>query len=196
MIFKTLEKLVVLEENYNIMRNECLHLPKKFIQNNQREQGEWVDSNNLLKVVKKYETDHGWLKSWQDDGNTWISWPIIYNGIPIPNNCKYCPKTLELLSNIKGIRVAAFNKLLPMTRLDIHTDDNTGLTSNSVAYNLGLDVPEDCHLYLRETKIAIKNGKSITFDSTFPHYADNNSEKDRYILYMDVGITDEEMALL
>jgi len=196
MKFKTPEKLKILENNYIFLKDECILLPPEFIQDEQRGKGEWCDTNKPLELVKKLENGYGWVKSWHDDGSTWISWPIIYDGIPLHNNCKHCPKTFSFLSNIEGIRVAAFNKMLPKTTLGIHVDPETGLSSKRIAYNLGLDVPDECHLYMKNNKIKVKNGESVTFDSTFPHFADNKSEHDRTILYLDVSLTDDEVKLL
>jgi aspartyl/asparaginyl beta-hydroxylase (cupin superfamily) len=49
---------------------------------------------------------------------------------------------------------------------------------------------------MKNNKIKVKNGESVTFDSTFPHFADNKSEQNRTILYLDVSLTDDEIKLL
>ena len=74
----------------------------------------------------------------------------------------------------------------PDSMINPHTD-RTGLKFNSIAYHLGLDVPNDgdCKLFIGDNYMKEKNGKAFLFDATFLHYAKNTSKKyDRAILYI------------
>jgi aspartyl/asparaginyl beta-hydroxylase (cupin superfamily) len=70
------------------------------------------------------------------------------------------------------------------TILKRHTD-NVG-ENYKFTYHLGLKCPEGCHLHhftLGQT--VEENGKHIIFDARLPHWAENSSEEDRVILYIE-----------
>jgi len=101
-----------------------------------------------------------------------------------------CPKTLQLLELVKilgiKINIAGYTLLLPNTKLQIHNDPNTGISSNTAAFNMPL-TGTDCYLYMKDSKYLHQNGKAVLFNSEIDHYADNNGSTNRFLLYMDIG---------
>ena len=148
MKFKTPEKLKILENNYIFLKDECILLPPEFIQDEPRGKGEWCDTNKPLELVKKFENGYGWVKSWHDDGSTWISWPIIYDGIPIHNNCKHCPKTFSFLSKLSRVDISFFTCIRSSDMVF-----KASISRNSMAFNVSLA----CH----RARLVIFNSSSI-----------------------------------
>ncbi len=79
--------------------------------------------------------------------------------------------------------------------LQPHTDI-TGQSSGSLAMHLGLSVPkprDTCRLVIKNSNgeyvyMNEEDGKMFIFDATFEHYAYNQSNQDRLILYIDFKI--------
>ena len=172
-----------------IIRDEVDSLPNNFIMNEPRKEGQWVGSEHLKKVVELYTSGkHGWLKGGQDHvAEDWISWPLIWDGQPVAGNCELCPKTFELLSSIEGIKVAGFSLMKGGVKLKSHTDD-VG-PNYKFTYHLGLIVPYGyCILHHSKSGDFIEeNGKHIVLDARHPHWAENLSNEDRIILYMEIN---------
>jgi aspartyl/asparaginyl beta-hydroxylase (cupin superfamily) len=165
-----------------------------------RDKDLWVHSDNFFNVISK---KYGWIKSFSNKENNdsycnkdWLNYGIIFNGKFFKENKKYCPKTYKLLKKIKEhINICGFSYMKSGCCLTPH-EDFTGLETNSLAFHLGLDIPEPnntCRLYVKN-KIGKfcynteKNGKVIIFDSQNTHCAYNQSDKDRLILYIDFKI--------
>lgn len=186
--------LKILEDNWEIIAEEVKKLPKDvMITDKNREQQDWFEDEEFKKLVLLHDKQYGWIYSWQagtDDINKkWINWGLIYDGKPLGKNAKMCPNTTKLLASIPQIRIAGFSLMKPNSRIEPHTDA-TGLKFNSLAYHLGLDIPSkgDASLIIGDLKIKEGNGKAFLFDATNEHYAYNNSDSDRIILYMDISL--------
>ena len=74
--------------------------------------------------------------------------------------------------------------LPPGAKLVKHRDPYAG----SLRYHLGLVTPnsEDCYIDVDGKKYWWKDGEAVMFDETFIHYANNESEKNRIVLFIDV----------
>ena len=189
-----------LRENYKIIKEEAKNVlknaPKLDIYRN------YDDWHNSHEYVNKIKNEYGWIRSWmykdgqavKSDGNyNWLNYGMLYFGEFFDKNCEQCPKTKELLSKIKDkINICGFSYVMGNTTIEIHSDE-TGPSNNSMAVHLGLIIPknpETCKLimkvddnYYYETE---KEGKLLIFDATNYHYAYNQSNEDRVVLYIDM----------
>ncbi len=99
-------------------------------------------------------------------------------------NSMKCPKTSDLLSRIDGIEVAGFSLMKGGVRLTEHVDNVTENYKNT--YHLGLKCPDGCILHHSvQGDITEENGKHIFMDARQRHWAENRSEEDRVILYLE-----------
>ena len=99
-----------LKQHYETIRSECDSLPTNFIHPSGRKRGDWEDSPMLKEVMESYVSGkNGWLKGWTDEPDEWYGWPLIWKDRPVVGNCKLCPKTYEILSKTKGVRIAGFS---------------------------------------------------------------------------------------
>lgn len=97
---------------------------------------------------------------------------------------KLCPKTVELIKQVPNLNGAMFTYLPAGGRLGKHRDPYAG----SLRYHLGLDTPnsDDCYILVDGIKHSWYDGKSVIFDETYIHEADNKTEKDRLIFFCDI----------
>ncbi|HWK62379.1 MAG TPA: lipid A hydroxylase LpxO [Eoetvoesiella sp.] len=95
-----------------------------------------------------------------------------------------CPRTTEILNGIPSIKAAMFAELPPGSKLMKHRDPYAG----SIRYHLGLVTPNDdrCFINVDGIPYSWRDGEAVLFDETFIHYAENQSEADRIILFCDV----------
>jgi len=102
----------------------------------------------------------------------------------LPSAQTHCPKTVELLNQIPNIKGAMFALLSKNGRLVRHRDPYAG----SLRYHLGLITPnsEKCCIYVDGIKYHWKDGEDVMFDETFIHYAENETDEDRIVLFCDV----------
>jgi hypothetical protein len=177
-----------LRKYWECIRGEYDTLPGDiFISEEPRPTGVWEGSDSINEVITKYGNGGcGWLKGGQDHvQDSWISWPLIWEGNPVIGNCGMCPKTSELLSKIKGrIHIAGFSLMKGGVKLNKHVD-HVG-KKYKFTYHLGLKCPSGCTLY-HDTlgNVSEEDGKHIVFSARVPHWAENTSNEDRVILYME-----------
>jgi aspartyl/asparaginyl beta-hydroxylase (cupin superfamily) len=180
-------KLQDLNKFTNVIREELNNLPDNFISKIPRKEGEWDGSEHMLEIVDLYtKGNYGWLKGGQDHvQDSWVSWPIIWNWNQVPGNCNQCPKTAKILSKIKGIKIAGLSLMKGGVKLKEHTD---GVGDDYLyTYHLGLKCPEKCFLHHSVIGTHVEeNGKALLLDAREPHWAENQSEHDRVILYMEI----------
>ncbi len=77
-----------------------------------------------------------------------------------------------------------FAMLPPGARLVKHRDPYAG----SLRYHLGLVTPnsDNCYINVDGQRYSWRDGEAVIFDETFIHYAENTSEQNRIILFVDV----------
>ena len=209
--FKILEKII---KNWKIIADEAKYVldnaPKLNIT---RKYDEW---NKSFDYIKKISGEYGWIKSWkysnehadnlidQEQKNNpdthvnlaWENFGLVHSAFVFKPNVKKCPKTYKLLKSIKKhINISGFSYMKPNCLLEKHTDE-TGLKYGSLAFHLGLIIPQNensCKLVIKSHnnklfEITEKNGKSFVFDANYEHYAYNQSNEDRVILYIDFKV--------
>lgn len=101
-----------------------------------------------------------------------------------PSAHELCPRTVELLRGIPQVKAAMFAVLPPGGTLNPHRDPFAG----SLRYHLGLSTPNDdrCFIEVDGERYSWRDGQSVIFDETYIHWATNNSDTTRTILFCDI----------
>lgn len=102
----------------------------------------------------------------------------------LPSAVQLCPKTVELLKNTPSVKAAMFTVLEPGAALGKHRDPFAG----SLRYHLGLVTPnsDDCRIFVDGNMYSWRDGKDVMFDETYIHWAENNTDQYRVILFCDI----------
>lgn len=161
---KDFPELAVLRQNWQMIRDEGLHL--LHIQKiKAAEQYNDVGFNSFFKT--------GWKRFY-------LKWYTEAH----PSATQLCPKTTALLKKIPSIKAAMFAELPHDSRLPRHRDPYAG----SLRYHLGLVTPNDnrCFINVDGIHYSWRDGEEVMFDETYIHYAENQSGKDRLILFCDI----------
>lgn len=114
----------------------------------------------------------------------WKRFYLTWYGEPLPSAQALCPRTVELLAGIPEVKAAMFALLPPGSVLKPHRDPFAG----SLRYHLGLATPNDdrCHIVVDGESYSWRDGADVLFDETYVHWAENQSETQRLILFCDV----------
>ncbi|WP_353193090.1 lipid A hydroxylase LpxO [Pandoraea pnomenusa] len=101
-----------------------------------------------------------------------------------PSASELCPVTTDLVSKIPTIKAAMFAELPHGSRLVRHRDPYAG----SLRYHLGLVTPNDdrCYIDVDGERYSWRDGEGVLFDETYIHYAENQSGRNRVILFCDI----------
>lgn len=101
-----------------------------------------------------------------------------------PSAATLCPVTTALLKDIGSVKAAMFAALPPGSRLVRHRDPYAG----SLRYHLGLRTPDDprCFIDVDGQSYHWRDGEAVVFDETFIHYAINDTDCNRIILFCDI----------
>jgi beta-hydroxylase len=161
---KQFPNLAPLRENWQIIRDEAQHLVSQgYIKSSEKRDD--IGFNSFFRT--------GWKRFY-------LKWYDEF----LPSAVESCPKTIALLKEIPSINAAMFALLPKNGRLVTHRDPYAG----SLRYHLGLITPnsEKCRIFVDGIEYYWKNGEDIIFDETFIHYAENESDQDRIILFCDV----------
>lgn len=171
-----------LKNNWKIIREEFNTIPNEYVQEESRVYGDWLKSDGIERILSKYTSgNYGWIKGWQ---NGWEQWPIIWDSRIIESNGRFSPKTVEILKNVPNIKIAAFALMKGGVKLKEHIDPVGH--GYKFTYHLGLKCPDDCYLHHSKLgKIKEEDGKHIIMDARYTHWAENKSNEDRIILYLE-----------
>jgi beta-hydroxylase len=114
----------------------------------------------------------------------WKRFHLYWYGKDLPSAEKSCPKTVALLKSIPSIKAAMFASLPPGAKLVRHRDPYAG----SLRYHLGLVTPNDpnCFINVDDEAYHWKDGEAVMFDETYIHYAANNTDRQRIVLFCDI----------
>ncbi len=157
-------QLTVLRENWQTIRDEGLQL--------------------LSQGSIRAATGHNDLGFNSFFKNGWKRFYLKWYDSPLPSASAQCPKTVALLESIPSVHGAMFALLPPGGKLNPHRDPYAG----SLRYHLGLATPNDdrCRIYIDGTPYSWRDGEDIVFDETYLHWAVNETEQTRLILFCDV----------
>lgn len=145
-----------------------------------RDEAENLLAPGHIKASDKY--DDGAFNSFFRTG--WKRFYLKWYDDSLPSAKALCPKTVELLKTIPEIKGAMFALLPKGAHLGKHRDPYAG----SLRYHLGLITPnsEQCCIHVDGIKHVWKDGEGVLFDETFIHWAQNETDQDRIILFCDV----------
>lgn len=161
---KKFQELKVFEDNWEKIRAEALALSQQ--------QG-ITDSKDLDDLGFNSFFKTGWKRFY-----------LKWYGVDIKSAREKCPFVSELLSRVDNVKGAMFAMLPPGARLVRHRDPFAG----SLRYHLGLVTPNDdnCYLNVDGETYSWRDGESVMFDETFIHFAENKTDKERIVLFLDV----------
>ncbi len=156
--------LHLLDENWETIRAEAIHL------------------QNISKIKAAEKNDDAGFNSFFKAG--WKRFYLKWYDASHPSAEQFCPKTVEILRRIPSIKAAMFAELAPGGTLNRHRDPYAG----SLRYHLGLVTPNDdrCFIDVDGKRYSWRDGKSVVFDETFIHWAQNGTDVNRIILFCDV----------
>ena len=142
-----------------------------------------------------------------NDPKNWEYWPekTLYNGPPgsdwkifpfyadfqhgagvcAEDNCKQMPVLSSFINSLPNLKLATISKLSPGMKLTPHR--GWGNHSNNVLRcHYGLIVPGYCYVDVNGRKQYHKEDDWMVFDDSEIHMAENQSDKDRIILIIDL----------
>ncbi len=157
-------ELKLLQENWEVIRDEAIGL------------------NNASRIKASDDLDDLGFNSFFRTG--WKRFYLKWYGATLTSANQLCPNTVALINKIPSIKGAMFTMLPPGARLVKHRDPYAG----SLRYHLGLVTPnsDDCYIDVDGQKYSWRDGEAVIFDETFIHYAENRTDKNRIILFLDV----------
>jgi beta-hydroxylase len=114
----------------------------------------------------------------------WKRFHLYWYGKEMPSAQLHCPKTVALLKSIPSIKAAMFASLPPGATLVRHRDPYAG----SLRYHIGLVTPNDpgCFINVDGERYYWKDGEAVMFDETYIHFAANETDQQRIVLFCDV----------
>ena len=114
----------------------------------------------------------------------WKRFYFKWYGRFLPSAERYCPETVKLLSSVEGMNAAMLTLLPPYSKLGRHRDPYAG----SLRYHLGLVTPnsDDCRIFVDGERYSWRDGEGFMFDETYIHWAENNTDQTRIILFCDI----------
>ena len=156
--------LKILRDHWQVLREEAVAL---FEQGNIRP----ADGTNDLAFNSFFRK--GWTRFY-------LKWYANY----LPSALKFAPKTVEILRQTKSVKAAMFVVLAPHSELGPHRDPFAG----SLRYHLGLVTPNSdaCRIYVDGNMYSWRDGQDVLFDETYIHWAHNDTDQHRIILFADV----------
>lgn len=157
-------ELQVLQDNWQTIRDEALRL----------------NDSTQIKASSAYD-DVGFHSFFRYG---WKRFYLKWYGADLASAGQLCPKTLEFLKPLKSVKGAMFAMLPPGSELKKHRDPYAG----SFRYHLGLVTPnsDSCYICVDGQNYAWRDGEAVIFDETYLHYARNDSDQNRIILFLDI----------
>jgi beta-hydroxylase len=156
----------VLEDNFNAIRTE-------------------------LDDVLRYRDD---LPNFQDistdqasitNDDRWKTYFLFGYGFKSEANCARCPETARLLEQVPGMTTAFFSILSGHK----HIGEHRGPWRGVIRYHLALKIPEPadrCGISVGGEVAHWQEGKSLLFDDGYEHFAWNDTDGVRVVLFVDV----------
>ena len=113
----------------------------------------------------------------------WKRFHMKWYGDFLPSALAQCPRTVELLRSIPSVNAAAFTLLPPGSKLGRHRDP----FASSLRYHLGLVCPRapGCSIWVDGEEHRWRDGEDVVFDETYIHWAKNETDEPRLILFVD-----------
>ena len=115
----------------------------------------------------------------------WKTFFFLAYGYRSDANCARCPRTTALLDQIPGLVTAFFSILAPHKRIPPHRGPYRGV----VRCHLALMVPEpadSCGISVGGEVRHWREGETMFFDDGYEHFAWNDTDGTRAVLFLDV----------
>lgn len=112
----------------------------------------------------------------------WTTYILGWFGSWLEFNCRRCPTTTELVRAVPGVEIAGFTVMHAGTHIPAHRGP-----AKALRYQIGIRVPDppgSCRLRVGDEVIEHADGKSLLFDDLSEHEAWNDSDEDRYVLFV------------
>ncbi len=119
------------------------------------------------------------------DDDRWKTFFFYGFGFKAETNCARCPETTAALDQIPGLTTAFFSILAPHKHIPEHRGPWRGL----LRCHLALRVPEPADaagINVGGEVAHWHEGKSLVFDDTYEHFAWNDTDGIRVVLFVDV----------
>ncbi|OYY52901.1 MAG: aspartyl beta-hydroxylase [Polynucleobacter sp. 35-46-207] len=161
---KDFPEMQILQDNWQIIRDEALAL----------------NADGAIAAATGYN-DIGFNSFFRTG---WKRFHLYWYGKEMPSAQANCPKTVALLKSIPSVKAAMFASLPPGATLVRHRDPYAG----SLRYHIGLVTPNDpkCFIDVDGERYYWKDGEPVMFDETYIHYAANETDHQRIVLFCDV----------
>ncbi len=157
-------ELNVLQDNWQTIRDEAVQL------------------NQAAHIKASADLDDLGFNSFFRTG--WKRFYLKWYGATLKSADELCPKTVALLRDIPSVKGGMFAMLPPGARLVKHRDPYAG----SLRYHLGLVTPnsDDCYISVDGESYSWRDGEAVMFDETFIHHAENTTDVNRIVLFLDI----------
>jgi len=157
-------ELEVLQQNWQVIRAEALAL----------------QAAQKIKAAEKND-DAGFNSFFK---NGWKRFYLKWYDASHPSAERLCPQTVALLRGLPSVKAAMFAELPPGGKLNMHRDPFAG----SLRYHLGLVTPNSdrCFIEVDGQRYSWRDGEGVMFDETFIHWAKNDADSNRIILFCDI----------
>lgn len=161
---KLFPELDILQENWEKIRDEAAIL---------NDQGAIKASDDLDDIGFNSFFKTGWTRFY-----------LKWYGSSLESAQRLCPETVRLVESLPQVKGAMFAMLPPGARLVKHRDPFAG----SLRYHMGLETPnhDDCYIEVDGTKYSWRDGEVVMFDETYIHHAENTTDKNRIVLFLDI----------
>jgi beta-hydroxylase len=119
------------------------------------------------------------------DDDKWKTYFFFGYGFKSDTNCARCPETTSLLEQVPGLTTAFFSILSPHKKIPPHRGPWRGV----IRYHLALKIPEpadQCGISVGGEVAHWTEGRSLLFDDGYEHFAWNDTDGVRVVLFMDV----------
>jgi len=187
---KRFPKLQHLANNWEVIREEFLALdaPVLSIDRVGKSITQLVDEmNEHMEAGGEY----GWLWGWGHGDvpmPTWTQYALMAYDNPIPYAQAAMPKTIELLSQLPGVKLCALLRMEPNVFIGTHSHGGTW-EEGLLHMQLTIDAPIDqsyAYLNVNGSFNQSTNGNLVIFDGSLDHFALNASEKEnRTVMYLE-----------
>jgi aspartyl/asparaginyl beta-hydroxylase (cupin superfamily) len=177
-----------LAEKWVIIRDEFRQLQTQVMDINR------VDKTHeeVLAEIENYincGSPYGWVQGWGQGGanKQWIQYGLIVHDAVVPFITNEMPETLNFLEKIKGIKVCALVTMHPQSSLPCHQHPEI-LDEGLLQMHLPIETAEvNNYAYLNVNGEFRQHtcGEALIFDGSLDHFALNESNKNRTILYLE-----------
>ena len=189
--FSQLQEII---SNYKIIREEFMNLQVPVMKVDREEKHYAEVISEVIQQVSN-GSPYGWVKGWGAEGGNdkWLQLGLysydnnVNELLLIPFFREKMPKTFEMIKRLEGVFMCALVNLKPRTILTRHSHPYIEEQSLLQLHLPLVTAQNDNYNYINcngEFKQHIE-GVPIIFDGSLDHFALNESDEDRIILYIE-----------